>query len=80
MREESATKQYAASLGACLRRQSEGCATRKIGRHRNVFACGDIAGSVYYIESGQVKLLQTAISGKECLLTIYTSGDIFGEM
>ena len=31
---------------------------------------------VYFIESGQIKLLMLSPEGKECLLAIYTSGDI----
>ena len=35
---------------------------------------------VYCIESGQVKLTLVSPEGKECLLAIHTSGDIFGEL
>jgi CRP-like cAMP-binding protein len=35
---------------------------------------------VYFIESGQIKLLMLSPDGKECLLAIHTSGDIFGEL
>ena len=35
---------------------------------------------VYFIESGQVKLLMLSPEGRECLLAIHTAGDIFGEL
>jgi CRP/FNR family cyclic AMP-dependent transcriptional regulator len=80
VREASATMQYATALGDCLRRHTRDCVTRTIGRNRNVYANGDIDRTICFIVSGQVKLLLTAASGKECLLAIYTSGDIFGEL
>jgi CRP/FNR family transcriptional regulator, cyclic AMP receptor protein len=35
---------------------------------------------VYFIQSGQIKVLMLSPQGKECLLAIYASGDIFGEL
>ena len=35
---------------------------------------------VYFIESGQIKLLMLSPEGKECLLAIHSAGDIFGEL
>jgi CRP-like cAMP-binding protein len=35
---------------------------------------------VYFIESGQIKLLLLSPEGKECLLAIHSDGDIFGEL
>lgn len=34
---------------------------------------------MYLIESGQVKLSMSSAAGKDCLLAIYTAGDVFGE-
>lgn len=51
-----------------------------IERHDHVYTCGDQDETVYFIESGQVKLLMLSPEGKECLLAIHTAGDIFGEM
>jgi CRP-like cAMP-binding protein len=52
----------------------------KIARHANVYACGDQDEMVYFIESGQIKLLMLSSEGKECLLAIHGEGDIFGEL
>ena len=51
-----------------------------VAKHRTIFVCGDTAESVYFIESGQVKLLMLSPEGKECLLAIHVSGDTFGEL
>jgi CRP/FNR family cyclic AMP-dependent transcriptional regulator len=50
-----------------------------IAKHGHVYNCGDHDEMVYFIESGQVKLLMLSPEGKECLLAIHTAGDIFGE-
>ena len=51
-----------------------------IQRHDNVYTCGDEDEMVYFIESGQIKLLLLSPEGKECLLAIHSAGDIFGEL
>ena len=51
-----------------------------IARHANVYTCGDQDEMVYFIESGQIKLLLLSPEGKECLLAIHSGGDIFGEL
>src|ERR671939_711507 len=60
----------------------ENCHSRiiKMSKHENVYICGDRDEMVYFIESGHIKLLMLSPEGKECLLAIYTSGDIFGEL
>ena len=52
----------------------------KVPRHENVYNSGDGDGMIYFIETGQVKLLMLSSEGKECILGIYTAGDIFGEL
>lgn len=51
-----------------------------IPKHSNVYTCGDTDEQVYFIESGQVKLLMLSPEGRECLLAIHSTGDIFGEL
>jgi CRP/FNR family cyclic AMP-dependent transcriptional regulator len=51
-----------------------------VARHANVYTCGDQDGMVYFIETGQIKLLLLSPQGKECLLAIHSAGDIFGEL
>ena len=52
----------------------------KIAKHDHAYNCGDQDGMVYFITSGQIKLLMHAPDGKECILAIHTVGDIFGEL
>jgi CRP/FNR family cyclic AMP-dependent transcriptional regulator len=51
-----------------------------IARHAQVYTCGDQDEMVYFIETGQIKLLLLSPEGKECLLAIHSGGDIFGEL
>jgi CRP/FNR family transcriptional regulator, cyclic AMP receptor protein len=51
-----------------------------IPRHANVYTCGDTDEMVYFIETGQIKLLLLSPEGKECLLAIHSGGDVFGEL
>ena len=50
-----------------------------IAKHDHVYTCGDNDEMVYFIESGQIKLLMLSPEGRECLLAVHTTGDIFGE-
>ncbi len=63
-----------------LRRETMNSRSVTIPRHTNVYTCGDQDETVYFIESGQIKLLVVSPEGKECLLAIHGSGDIFGEL
>jgi len=51
-----------------------------IAKHDNVYTCGDNDELVYFIQSGQIKLLMLSPEGRECLLAIHSDGDIFGEL
>ena len=46
---------------------------------RTIFAQGDAADSVFYIQKGKVKLIVVAHSGKEATIGILNKGDFFGE-
>lgn len=52
----------------------------KITKHANIYICGDRDEMIYFIESGQVKLIMVSPEGKECILAIHTAGDVFGEL
>jgi CRP/FNR family cyclic AMP-dependent transcriptional regulator len=52
----------------------------KIPRHSNVYTAGDQDEAIYFIESGQIKLLMISSDGRECILAIHSAGDIFGEL
>lgn len=76
----SETEKFKQQLRDSLLRETRSLRDIKIAKHANVYNCGDLDETVYVIESGQVKLLMISPDGKECLLAIYTSGDIFGEL
>ncbi|MFN0124718.1 MAG: Crp/Fnr family transcriptional regulator [Blastocatellia bacterium] len=52
----------------------------RVARHDHAYTCGDQDGMVYFIVSGQIKLLMLSPKGRECLLAIHTPGDVFGEL
>ena len=63
-----------------LQRETPGSRTIKVARHDKVYVTGDQDDTIYFIESGQIKLLMHPTEGKECLLAIHSGGDIFGEL
>jgi CRP-like cAMP-binding protein len=63
-----------------LRRETTNSRAVTIPRHANVYSAGDSDELVYFIETGQIKLLLLSPEGKECLLAIHGSGDVFGEL
>src|SRR5512132_3976409 len=67
-------------LRESLRRETLNSHAIKIARHANVYSCGDQDEMVYFIESGQIKLLMLSSEGRECILAIHSAGDIFGEL
>jgi len=67
-------------LRESLQHETLNSRTVEIARHANVYTCGDQDEMVYFIESGQIKLLMLSPEGKECLLAIHSAGDIFGEL
>jgi CRP/FNR family transcriptional regulator, cyclic AMP receptor protein len=71
--------QFKQQLRDALQRHSRNARKIKIAKHGHVYTCGDPGETIYFVESGQVKLLMLSPQGKECLLAIYTAGDIFGE-
>src|SRR5207253_5210510 len=72
--------EFKQQLCASLQRETQDSRTVKIARHVNVYSCGDQDEMVYFIESGQIKLLMLSADGKECLLAIHGGGDIFDEL
>lgn len=63
-----------------LRQETLNSRAVTVAKHSNVYTCGDSDELVYFIESGQIKLLMLSPEGRECLLAIHTVGDIFGEL
>jgi len=72
--------EFKKQLRDSLQRETSDSIAIKIARHDTVYAAGDPDEMVYFIESGQIKLLMVSPEGKECLLAIHSDGDIFGEL
>jgi CRP/FNR family transcriptional regulator, cyclic AMP receptor protein len=67
-------------LRESLVRETLNTSAIKIAKHANVYICGDKDDLIYFIESGQVKLVMLSPEGKECILAIHDSGNVFGEL
>ena len=52
----------------------------ELARHANAYISGDPGDVIYFIKSGQIKLLILSAEGRECLLAIHGAGDVFGEV
>jgi CRP/FNR family transcriptional regulator, cyclic AMP receptor protein len=62
--------------------QHEMCQTGAfiVRKHLNVYASGDHDEMVYFIEDGKITQRMLSYGGKQCLLAIYTTGELFGEL
>ena len=49
------------------------------GAEENIYAQGDVADSVFYIQKGKVKLTVVSKEGKEAVVAILGTGQFFGE-
>jgi CRP-like cAMP-binding protein len=63
-----------------LQREVRNSRALKIAKHASIYTLGERDEMVYFIESGEVKLLMLSSEGRECLLAIHASGDVFGEL
>jgi CRP-like cAMP-binding protein len=57
----------------------EGRTNLTIAKKQGVFAQGDLADAVFYIQSGKVKLTVVSKTGREATIGILSEGDFFGE-
>jgi len=65
-------KEFLATIG-------EGRKVLTFPKKQTVFAQGDAADAVFYIQQGKVKLMVVSNDGKEATLGILSAGDFFGE-
>ncbi|MFI7417865.1 Crp/Fnr family transcriptional regulator [Nonomuraea sp. NPDC049684] len=71
--------QLRAGLRSFISQETSGACSIRVPRRANIYNCGQRDSNIYVIESGQIKTQMYARCGKECLLSIFTAGDIFGE-
>jgi CRP/FNR family transcriptional regulator, cyclic AMP receptor protein len=74
------TNLFKAQMRDSLLKETNNSKAIKVAKHNNVYMMGDEIEMVYFIESGEVKLVTSSPEGKECLLAIHAAGDIFGEL
>jgi CRP/FNR family cyclic AMP-dependent transcriptional regulator len=67
------------SISDVFDRESVPVARMRFDAQGSIYAPGDNDDSLYLIDSGQVKLSMSSAGGKDCLIAIYTAGDVFGE-
>lgn len=58
---------------------SRGKTALEYGADRTVFAQGDPADSVWYLQKGKVKLAATSQQGKEAIVCVLGDNEFFGE-
>ncbi|HKX27686.1 MAG TPA: Crp/Fnr family transcriptional regulator [Blastocatellia bacterium] len=80
IQETSHTDRFKQQLRDSLRREAGNSHPVKFARHHHIYQCGDHAEMVYFIESGWVKLMMSLPEDRECILAIYSAGDVFGEL
>ncbi|WP_406207794.1 Crp/Fnr family transcriptional regulator [Kitasatospora sp. NBC_01560] len=68
------------SLARLIRSEALSASTIEVARREVVYGCLDRDRSIYLVEQGQVKAIVPSREGKECLLSIHTVGDVFGEL
>jgi CRP/FNR family transcriptional regulator, cyclic AMP receptor protein len=62
-----------------LARVGEGKAILKLERNQTVFAQGDVADAVFYLQKGRIKVLVVSEQGKEAVVGILEPKQFFGE-
>jgi CRP/FNR family transcriptional regulator, cyclic AMP receptor protein len=74
------TNLFKTQMRESLMKETKNSQAIKIAKNNNVYLAGDEIKLVYFIESGEVKLVTPSAEGKECTLAIHSAGDIFGEL
>ena len=64
---------------AFLCRADLGKTIEKYKKHQEIFVQGDVADTVFYIQSGRVKVTVLSEHGKEAVIGILSQGQFFGE-
>ena len=72
--------QFKQKMQLSLLSETKNSSAMKVGKHNHVYTVGDERETVYFIEQGQIKLVMVSSEGKECMLAIHGSGDVFGEL
>jgi len=74
------TERFKEQMRNSLQIETKNSRAIQVAKHRHVYTVGESIESVYFIDSGKIKLVMLSSVGKECMLAIHASGDIFGEL
>jgi CRP/FNR family transcriptional regulator, cyclic AMP receptor protein len=74
------TVPFGATLGRLIGSEALWASTVELARRQVVYSCLNGDRSIYLGEKGQVKASAPSRDGKECLLGIYSAGEVFGEL
>lgn len=77
VRKKSSTKQF--DVGRYLATSGVRKKVFSVRRAQTIFAQGEKANAVFYIQTGAVKISTTSSTGKEAVVAILHPGDFFGE-
>jgi CRP/FNR family cyclic AMP-dependent transcriptional regulator len=78
-RSSSSAQIESPSLDYFLANFGEGKTSKRYRQNRYIFAQGDQADAVFYIQTGKVKLTVVSSSGKEAIIAVLGDGDFLGE-
>src|ERR1022692_2166788 len=67
------------SWEALLAGVAVGKTAMEVGITRHVFLQGEPADSVFYLQSGAVKLAVTSEAGREAIFAVVEAGELFGQ-
>ncbi len=74
-----ANQGFHASVQSALQRIGTGTSVVRVPRGKLLYAAGSRGSNVYLVLDGYVKTTTVSISGKQCLLSIHSPGDLVGE-
>ena len=80
IQEVSQTEQFKQQLSYSMQQETLASPTMTIAKNAFVYQRGEPDQTIYFIESGQIKMLMRSPEDRDCLLAIHTTGDIFGEL
>jgi CRP-like cAMP-binding protein len=80
IQQTSQSAQFKEQMQGSLFNETKNSSPIKVGKHDHVYTSGDERETVYFIEKGQIKLIMSSSEGKECMLAIHGTGDVFGEL
>jgi CRP/FNR family cyclic AMP-dependent transcriptional regulator len=72
-------KKQAFDVSDFLSKMDGGRTLQRFRKNEKVFAHGDRADAVFYIQEGKVKVFVVSQQGKEAVVALHGAGDFFGE-